>query len=138
MTQQIKVLLVDDEKAFVDTLALRLKMRNLAVEAVYDGTQAMAFLSQRKENEGPDVIILDLKMPDMSGLDVLRKVKKSFPKIEVIMVTGHGSDKDAEEAKQLGGFDFLKKPVDIETLMNRIREATRKIAGKPITGPLTY
>lgn len=138
MTQQIKVLLVDDEKAFVDTLALRLKMRNLAVEAVYDGTQAMAFLSQRNENEGPDVIILDLKMPDMSGLDVLRKVKKSFPKIEVIMVTGHGSDKDAEEAKQLGGFDFLKKPVDIETLMNRIREASRKVSGRPITGPLTY
>lgn len=138
MTQQIKVLLVDDEKAFVDTLALRLKMRNLAVEAVYDGAQAMAFLSQRKENEGPDVIILDLKMPDMSGLDVLRKVKKSFPKIEVIMVTGHGSDKDAEVAKQLGGFDFLKKPVDIETLMNRIREASRKVSGRPITGPLTY
>lgn len=138
MTRQIRVLLVDDEKAFVDTLALRLKMRDLAVDAVYDGTQALSFLLERKENEGPDVMILDLKMPDMSGLDVLRKVKRSFPKIEVIMVTGHGSDKDAEEAKQLGGFDFLNKPVDIDKLMNRIREATRKIAGKPTAGPLTY
>ncbi len=113
-------------------------MRDLAVDAVYDGTQALSFLLERKENEGPDVMILDLKMPDMSGLDVLRKVKRSFPKIEVIMVTGHGSDKDAEEAKQLGGFDFLNKPVDIDKLMNRIREATRKIAGKPTAGPLTY
>jgi len=138
VTRQIRVLLVDDEKAFVDTLALRLKMRDLAVDAVYDGTQALSFLLEQKENEGPDVIILDLKMPDMSGLEVLRRVKRSFPKIEVIMVTGHGSDKDAEEAKQLGGFDFLNKPVDIDKLLNRIREATRKIAGKPITGPLTY
>lgn len=123
--RRIKVLLVDDEQAFVDTLAMRLRMRSLEVEAVYDGSQALAFLMDLPVEEEPDAIVLDLKMPDMSGLEVLRRVKKYYPRIEVIMLTGHGSDRDADEAQRVGAFDFLKKPVDIETLMGRIREAYR-------------
>ncbi len=122
---RIRVLLVDDEQAFVDTLAQRLKLRDLRVDATYDGSQALAFLMDQKPDEEPDVMVLDLKMPDMNGLEVLRRVKKYYPRIEVILLTGHGTDRDADEAKRIGGFDFLKKPVDIETLMGRIKEAHR-------------
>jgi DNA-binding NtrC family response regulator len=123
--KDIKVLLVDDEQAFIDTLAMRLRMRSLDADTVYDGSQALAHLMDLPVEEEPDVMILDLKMPDMSGLEVLRRVKKYYPRVEVIMLTGHGSDQDADEAQRVGVFDFLKKPVDIETLMGRIREAYR-------------
>jgi len=123
--KDIKVLLVDDEQAFVDTLAMRLRMRNLEVDTVYDGSQALAFLMDLPVEDEPDAMVLDLKMPDMSGLEVLRRVKKYYPRVEVIMLTGHGSDSDADEAQRVGVFDFLKKPVDIDTLMGRIREAHR-------------
>ncbi len=119
--KDIRVLLVDDEQAFVDTLAQRLKMRELKVQAVYDGQQA---LSQVKEEE-PDVMVLDLKMPGMHGMEVLREIRKAYPRLKVIVLTGYGTDKDAEEAKRLGGFDFLKKPTDIDTLVDRIKEAYR-------------
>lgn len=122
---RVRILLVDDEQAFVDTLAMRLRMRNLEVDAVYDGSQALAFLLDQTSDEEPDVMVLDLKMPDMSGLDVLRRVKKYYPTIEVILLTGHGTDRDADEAKRLGSFDFLKKPVAIETLLARIKDACR-------------
>ncbi|HSB52270.1 MAG TPA: response regulator [Dissulfurispiraceae bacterium] len=124
-TCDIKVLLVDDEQAFVDTLAQRLRLRSLDVHAVYDGSQALAFLMDQRPEEEPHVIVLDLKMPDMSGLEVLRRVKKYYPRIEVIMLTGHGDDKDAEEARRVGSFDFLKKPTDIDALLGRIRDAHR-------------
>lgn len=124
-SRRIRVILVDDELAFVDTLAQRLKIRDLDVETTYDGSQALAFLMDQKPEEEPDVMVLDLKMPDMNGLEVLRRVKKYYPKIEVILLTGHGTDRDADEAKRIGGFDFLKKPVDIATLMGRIHDAYR-------------
>lgn len=117
--KNIKVLLVDDEVAFVDTLAQRLKMRNLKVSTVYDGEQALSTV--RKEE--PDVMVLDLKMPGLYGMDVLREVRKSYPNMQVIILTGHGSETEAEEAKRMGGFDFLKKPTDIDTLVRRIHEA---------------
>ena len=121
----IRILLVDDEEAFVDTLAMRLRMRNLKVDAVYDGSQALAYLMDQRSEEEPDVIVLELKMQDMSGLEVLRRVKKYYPTIEVILLTGHGTDRDADEAKRTGSFDFLKKPVDINTLLTRIQDAYR-------------
>ncbi len=127
--KDIKVLLVDDEQAFVDTLAQRLKMRELKVQAVYDGQQA---LSQVKEEE-PDVMVLDLKMPGMHGMEVLREIRKAYPNLQVIVLTGHGTDKDAEEAKRLGGFDFLKKPTDIDTLVGRIKEAYQEKLERAMT-----
>jgi DNA-binding NtrC family response regulator len=117
--KDIKVLLVDDEEAFVNTLAQRLKMRELNVETVYDGEQALAHVKSKE----PDVMVLDLKMPGLHGMDVLREIRKSHPNMQVIILTGHGTEKDEEEARRLGGFDFLRKPADIDTLIGKIKEA---------------
>lgn len=117
--KDIKVLLVDDEVAFVDTLAQRLKMRELFVDVVYDGEQALSFIRKIE----PDVIVLDLKMPGLHGIEVLREVKNLKPKIQVIILTGHGTEKDEAEAKKLGGFDFLRKPADLDLLVAKIKEA---------------
>jgi DNA-binding response OmpR family regulator len=117
--KDIKVLLVDDEVAFVNTLAQRLRMRKLLVDTVYDGEQALSYI---KEIE-PDVIVLDLKMPGLHGIEVLRQIKEMKREIQVIILTGHGTDKDEEEAKKLGGFDFLRKPADIDLLLAKIKEA---------------
>lgn len=117
--KDIKVLLVDDEVDFVDTLAQRLKMRELLVDVVYDGDHALSFIRRIE----PDVIVLDLKMPGLHGIEVLREIKKSSPKIQVIILTGHGTEKDEAEAKKLGGFDFLRKPADLDLLVAKIKEA---------------
>jgi len=117
--KNIKVLLVDDEVAFVNTLAQRLRMRKLLVDTVYDGEQALSYIKQIE----PDVIVLDLKMPGLHGIEVLREIKKIKREIQVIILTGHGTDKDEEEAKKLGGFDFLRKPADIDLLLSKIKEA---------------
>jgi DNA-binding response OmpR family regulator len=117
--KQIKVLLVDDEVEFVDTLGQRLKMRGLSVDIVYDGEQALSFVRKIE----PDVIVLDLKMPGLYGIEVLKEVKKLKPNVQVIILTGHGTDKDEVEAKQLGSFDFMRKPADIDLLVAKIKEA---------------
>ncbi|MDH5202507.1 MAG: response regulator [Nitrospirota bacterium] len=120
--REMKVLLVDDEVDFVKTLSKRLQMRDLKTDTVYDGEQAVSFA---KEQE-PDVMVLDLRMPGMDGMEVLRQIKKAYPKTQVIILTAHGTEKDKEEAEKLGIFDFLKKPVDIETLVDKIKAAYKK------------
>ena len=115
----IKVMLIDDEVAFANTLAQRLRMRDLKVDTAYDGEQALSKLKQAE----PDIIVLDLKMPGMHGMEVLKEIKKTYPDIQVIVLSGHGTDKDEEEARRLGGFDFLKKPADIDHLEHKIRKA---------------
>ena len=122
MNKDIKVLLVDDETDFVNTLALRLKMRNLVVGTAYDGAEALLRL---KEDE-PDVVVLDLNMPGMYGMDVLAAAKKTHPQIQVIILTGHGSDRDEEEARGIGCCDFINKPADINHLEQRIRRAFQR------------
>jgi len=117
--KEIKVLLVDDEVEFVTTLAERLRLRELKVDTVFDGTQALAFITKTE----PDVIVLDLKMPGLHGIDVLREIKKTRPKIQVIILTGHGTDEDEAVARKLGGFDFLRKPAEIDLLVRKIKEA---------------
>jgi DNA-binding NtrC family response regulator len=102
--QGLKVLFVDDEEDFV-----------------LSGQQALQML----EDDVPDVMVLDLRMPGIDGMEVLRRVKKTFPEIEVIIMTGHGSDQDEEEARRLGAFDYLRKPVDIDHLMETVRNAGR-------------
>jgi DNA-binding response OmpR family regulator len=94
-------------------------MRELLVDTVYDGKQALSFIKKAE----PDVIVFDLKMPELHGIDVLREIKKSKAHIQVIILTGHGTDKDEEEARKLGGFDFLRKPADIDLLVAKIKEA---------------
>jgi DNA-binding response OmpR family regulator len=119
---EMKVLLVDDEETYVQTLSERLKMRDLKNDTVYDGSQAIEFV---EENE-PDVMVLDLKMPGIDGMEVLRRVKKKYPNIQVIILTGHGTDRDEDESRRLGVYDFLKKPVDIEELVGRIKAAYKE------------
>lgn len=115
----IKILLVDDEEDFIKTLSERLELRDLASDTAFDGQEALRFVGQQT----PDVMILDLKMPGIDGMEVLRRVKENYPDIQVIIQTGHGNDLDEAEARRLGVFDYLKKPVDIELLIERIRAA---------------
>jgi DNA-binding NtrC family response regulator len=117
--KNIRLLLVDDEEEFVKTLSERLEMRNIKPDAVYDGDQALSFV---KDNE-PDVIVLDLRMPGIDGIEVLKRVKKAHPDIQVIILTGHGTEEDEERAKKLGAFDYLEKPVDIDKLVSRLKKA---------------
>ena len=117
--QKIKILLVDDEEEFVKALSDRIQLRDQKSEVALNGEQAL----KRLEADLPDVMVLDLKMPGMDGLEVLRRVKKAYPDIQVIMLTGHGTDKDEEEARRLGAFEYLQKPVEMETLMQHIRRA---------------
>ena len=117
--QALKVLFVDDEEDFVKTMAERMEMRELGGEVAFSGQQALQML----EDDVPDVMVLDLRMPGIDGMEVLRRVKKTFPQIEVIIMTGHGSDKDEEEARRLGAFEYLRKPVDIDDLMETVRNA---------------
>lgn len=127
--KDIKVLLVDDEVEFINTLAQRLKMRDLLVDTVYDGPQALDFIRKIE----PDVIVLDLKMPGLHGIDVLKEIKKTRTEIQVIILTGHGTEQDEEEARKLGGFDFLHKPADIDLLVAKIKEAFQEKLERAMT-----
>lgn len=118
-----KILLVDDEKDFVLTLSERLEMRDMAPVVAYDGEQALDILNE----EEPEVIVLDLKMPGIDGIEVLRRVKKEHHEVEVIILTGHGNEKDRELCMQLGAFAYLEKPVDIDTLSRTMNKAYEKI-----------
>ena len=118
-----RVLLVDDEREFVQTLSERLLMRDLGSHVVYDGESALDLV---KDDE-PEVMILDLKMPGIDGIEVLRRVKASRPNIEVVILTGHGSDQDKKVCMELGAFAYLHKPVDIEVLSSTLKEAYAKI-----------
>ncbi len=117
--EKIKILLVDDEKEFVETLSERIRMREHDSEVALNGEQAL----KKMEDDIPDVVVLDLKMPGMDGMEVLRKIREAYPKVQVIMLTGHGSEKDEQEARKLGAFEYLQKPVEIDTLMKKIKKA---------------
>ncbi len=121
-----KILLVDDEREFVQTLSERLLMRDLGSAVAYDGESA---LEVAREDE-PDVMILDLKMPGIDGIEVLRRVKNTQPDIEVIILTGHGTEKDRQLCMQLGAFAYLQKPVDVEELSATIQRANEKIRAR--------
>jgi DNA-binding response OmpR family regulator len=124
----IKIMLVDDDEDFIRTLSERLEIRELKKSTAFDGEQATKIVGEKK----PDIIILDLKMPGIDGMEVLRRVRKAYPNIRVIIHTGHGNDLDESEARQLGVFDYLKKPVDIELLVERIKAAARSTRQKDI------
>jgi len=121
-----RVLLVDDEREFVQTLSERLQLRDMGSAIVYDGESALSLI---KEDE-PEVIIIDLKMPGIDGIEVLKKVKKERPEIEVIVLTGHGSESDRQLCMDLGAFDYLLKPVDINHLSELLKKAHDKIRAK--------
>jgi CheY-like chemotaxis protein/cytidylate kinase len=118
-----KVLLVDDEREFVQTLSERLLLRDMGSAVAYDGESALKLVSE----EEPEVMILDLKMPGIDGIEVLKRVKSSRPNIEVIILTGHGSEADKETCMNLGAFAYLQKPVDIDVLSDTLKRANEKI-----------
>ena len=97
----------------------RLDLRDLGSETALSGEEALGYVG---DNE-PDVMVLDLKMPGIDGMEVLRRVRKTYPHIQVIIQTGHGNDLDETEARRLGVFDYLKKPIEIEILVERIKAA---------------
>ena len=120
--EKFKVLLVDDEEDFVKSLSERLEMRDLESNVALNGKQALASM---KADE-PGVMVLDLKMPGMDGMEVLRRVREAYPNVQVIILTGHGTDKDEEEAKRLGAYAYLQKPVEMDRLVDTLRKAHKK------------
>ena len=128
--ENIKLLIVDDEEEFAATLAERLELRGFTSKAVSCGNNALEALAS---NFSPDVVLLDLKMPDMNGIEVLTEIKKIYPSIEVIMLTGHGATSVGKDSKDHGAFDFIMKPVDIIELAGKIKSAYQKKMLNPET-----
>jgi CheY-like chemotaxis protein len=120
MPSDIRVLLVDDEADFVETLAERLEIRGFVPVVALDGPAAL----QRIEESVPDVMVLDLKMPGMSGLEVLRESLRKAPGLPVVMLTGHGSEQERDEALASGASTYLQKPVEIDALATLLKETT--------------
>ncbi|MEA1947666.1 MAG: response regulator [Thermodesulfobacteriota bacterium] len=116
---KIKLLLVDDEKGFADIIAKRMSKRDIDVTKAYSGTEALQAI--RKADF--DVAVLDLKMEDMDGIEILKIFKKMDPHLVVIMLTGHGSEEAARDGIKFGAFDYLTKPCDLEELLAKIRAA---------------
>jgi len=119
-----KVLFVDDEIDFLETLLKRMKKREVSVSGVGSGEDALKFL----DDKPADVVVLDVKMPGMDGIQTLRKIKNRYPLIEVIMLTGHASVEVGIEGMELGAFDYLMKPVDIDELLYKVQDAYKKKA----------
>jgi len=116
------VLLVDDEKDFVEMLSLRLKEVGEKVTPAYNGRECLELL----EKENIDVVILDIKMPGMDGIETLREIKKKFPLVEVIMLTGHGTTETAVQGMRLGAFDYLMKPAEFDDLTAKLEGARKR------------
>jgi len=117
------VMLVDDEVPFVETMTKRLTKRNLAILSAFSGAEALEKLNQQRN---VDVVVLDVKMPGMDGIETLREIKRAHPLVEVVMLTGHATVETAIEGMKLGAFDYLMKPCEVEQLMAKVEEAKRK------------
>jgi two-component system, OmpR family, response regulator VicR len=118
-----KVLLVDDEAPFIETLAKRLAKRDLTIVTAFSGAEAL----QKLDSEANiDIVVLDVKMPGMDGIETLKAIKNIHPMVEVIMLTGHATVESAIEGMKLGALDYLMKPCDIEVLMVKAQEAKSK------------
>ena len=116
---KFKVMIVDDELDFLETIVKRLKARSIDVNGVESGYKALEIL----EGRNPDVIILDVKMPGMDGIETLREIKKKSPLTEVIMLTGHASVESGIQGMQLGAFVYVMKPVALDELLEKVRQA---------------
>ncbi len=117
------VLLVDDEIEFVETFSERLELRDLAISKAFNGEEALQVL---KENTNVEVVILDVKMPGMDGIETLTEIKKKFPLMEVIMLSGHADVESAIDGMKQGAFDYLMKPCDIDQMIAKVTEAAAK------------
>lgn len=120
--EEFSVLLVDDEEDFLRTIIKRLSKRGIRAQGASRGEQALAMLAE----EARDVVVLDVKMPGMDGIEVLKRIKAQWPTTEVIMLTGHASIDAAMEGMGCGAFDYLMKPADLEDLLYKLEDAYRK------------
>ena len=117
----LKVCIVDDEVEFVTTLAERLELRGFEAQIATDGESALRLI----EADPPQIVVLDVMMPGMSGLEVLRKIKDLNPQLPVILLTGRSDTKEGEEGMRLGAFDYLMKPLNIDQLIKKMQEAVK-------------
>jgi DNA-binding NtrC family response regulator len=117
------IMLVDDEVPFVETMTKRLAKRDLTIFSAHSGPEALQKLGT---DDRVDVVILDVKMPGMDGIETLRAIKKAHPMVEVIMLTGHATVETGIDGMKLGAFDYLMKPCDIELLVKKVQEAKAK------------
>lgn len=117
-----KVLLVDDEEDFRETLVKRLKKRHVDIAGIESGEKALEWLKDHPVY----VVVLDVKMPGMNGIEVLKEIKKRHPLVEVIMLSGHASTEVAIEGMELGAFDYLMKPIEMDALLYKIQDACKK------------
>ncbi len=115
-----RVLLVDDEREFVQTLAERLELRDMHARVAFDGPAAIQIVQQ---DQAPMVLVIDLKMPGMDGMQVLQQVKRMRPELPVIVLTGHGGEQDRQGCMQAGAFAYLQKPVNINQLHELLQQA---------------
>ena len=116
------ILLVDDEKDFVEVLSMRLEEAGEKVTPAYDGQMCLDILEKKQI----DVVVLDIKMPSMDGIQTLRTIKIMYPLVEVILLTGHGTTETAIEGMKLGAFDYLQKPADFSDLTAKLAGARKK------------
>jgi len=117
--EKFKVLIVDDEEDFLETIVKRLQARSIEVIGAESGYKALELI-----NDGNfDVVILDVKMPGLDGIETLREMKKKKPLVEVIMLTGHASVESGIQGMQLGAFDYVMKPVALDELLEKMRQA---------------
>jgi DNA-binding NtrC family response regulator len=117
------VLLVDDEVPFVETMTKRLNKRDLQVSTAFSGAEALEKLGKERDVE---VVILDVKMPGMDGIETLRAIKRTHPLVEVVMLTGHATVETAIEGIKLGAYDYLMKPCDMEILISKVGGAASR------------
>ena len=120
---EYRVLLVDDEEEFVSAFSERLELRGIEVDSALNGEDALAIMVEKTF----EVVILDVMMPGLGGLEVLKQIKSAYPNTQVILLTGHGATKEGIEGMRLGAFDYLIKPVDIEEMHEKMKEAARTV-----------
>ena len=118
------VLFVDDETDFVTSLIKRMQRRNISAYGVHSGEEALDFLAEDKINV--DVVVLDVRMQGMNGIEVLKTLKHLYPSIEVVMLSGHANLAVAKEGMEMGAFDYLMKPVDLDELLYKLQDAYHK------------
>lgn len=116
---KFRVLVVDDELDFLETIVKRLQTRKIDVTGVDSGVKALSII----DDQDFDVVVLDVKMPGLDGIETLREMKKKKPRLEVIMLTGHASVESGIQGMQLGAFDYVMKPVALDELLEKMRQA---------------
>lgn len=117
--EQLRILIVDDEEDLVATMAERMTLRDIRAEAVTSGLDALQCMNEREF----DALVLDVKMPGIDGLQLMAEIRRKYPNLPVVILTGHGSAADAERGMRQGAFDYLMKPVDIDRLIEKLRKA---------------